>query len=125
MLGRGLAFGQIRKEDQVYVPVKGRSRNCCQQWRVRGDVDGSKDVKKNRGSKKREAEFDQAVKSPVGVEKCKPVAKVVALCNLERFMEAVTPSVPALYLPKVRCALIYSVSLFLTVIAFLVYFLFG
>lgn len=104
MLGPGMAFGQIRKEDRFYAPAKGRGRSCCQQWRVRCVAEGSTYVEKSRGLEKKEAECE-AVKSCVGVEKCKP--EVAALCNLERFMEAVTPSVPAYYLCKVRCSLVF------------------
>ncbi|CAM8936413.1 unnamed protein product [Rhodiola kirilowii] len=104
MLGPGLSFGRIRGEDRFHVPNKARSRNCSQNRRkqdqrrpdARSDVTGGESFQRTGGFETRETESDEAVKYCVGVEK----SKEVPLCNLERFMEAVTLSVPVQYLPK-------------------------
>ncbi|PPR87231.1 hypothetical protein GOBAR_AA33460 [Gossypium barbadense] len=87
MLGTGLGFGRVRGEDRFYNPAKARRSYQKQQTdqlrRAQSDYTGlgSTDPPK-----------------PVLVPVSEPV--VSPLSNLERFLDSVIPSVPALYLSK-------------------------
>ncbi|RZB43504.1 uncharacterized protein LOC114403456 [Glycine soja] len=106
MLGTGLNFRRARGEDRFYSPAKARRSLHTMEndklRRVHSDVAASRSVRdKSVGSGNRVPEnrvgSDEAKKSGA-VPSCEPVAN--RLSNLERFLQAITPSVPALYLPK-------------------------
>ncbi|KAA8529115.1 hypothetical protein F0562_034086 [Nyssa sinensis] len=110
MLGAGLQFGRSRGEDRFYNPAKARKNRQNRQnqdhiRRAQSDVT----VSQSPSIK------DKSVVSPVkrepenraGSEEPQKLVSVSALepavspsCNLERFLESVTPSVPAQYLSK-------------------------
>lgn len=99
MLGTGLRFGRGRGEDRFYNPVHpNRSMQTVENDRLRRPHTATttadkpvRDEPENRaGSFERE--------KPVAVPSCEPVSN--RLSNLERFLQAITPSVPAQYLSK-------------------------
>lgn len=107
MLGTGLQFGRNRGEDRFYVPLKGRMSHQNQQQeqlrRAQSDVTASQlSLTKEKSSVNREAENQvvsgEQTKPPSEVASLEPV--VSPLCNIERFLESITPSVPAQYLSK-------------------------
>lgn len=111
MLGTGLNFARGRGEDRFYTPAKARrSFHGVESDRLRranSDVTASRSSpavrEKPVDSVNREPEnrvgSDEA-KKVAAVPSCEPVAK--RMSNLERFLQAITPSVPTQYLPKVR-----------------------
>ena len=107
MLGTGLNFGRARGEDRFYSPAKARRSLLTMEndklRRAQSDVAASRSVRdKSVDSGNRIPEnrvgSDEAKKSGA-VPSCEPVAN--RLSNLERFLQAITPSVPAQCLPKV------------------------
>lgn len=94
MLGAGLQFGRSRGgEDRFYNPAKARRNRQHQDnlRRAQSDVTPT-------SSASVEAENRAAKQSkPIPIEP--PVSSPV--CNLERFLESITPFVPAQYPPKV------------------------
>ncbi|KAJ1398329.1 hypothetical protein SESBI_31169 [Sesbania bispinosa] len=106
MLGTGLHFGRGRGEDRFYNPVQARrsmhSSENDKLRRAHSDVMSSRSVgEKTVDSGRREPEnrtSSDEQKKPVAVPSCEPVVK--RLSNLERFLQAITPSVPAQHLPK-------------------------
>ncbi|CAJ1977488.1 unnamed protein product [Sphenostylis stenocarpa] len=104
MLGTGLNFGPARGEDRFYSPAKvRRSFHTMENDKLRRahsdvtgrdkSVDFGSRVPENRvGSEEEEAKKGGAVPS------CELI--VNRLSNLERFLQAITPSVPAQYHPK-------------------------
>uniref|UniRef100_A0A7N0UVL6 Uncharacterized protein n=1 Tax=Kalanchoe fedtschenkoi TaxID=63787 RepID=A0A7N0UVL6_KALFE len=102
MLGPGLAFGLKSRDDRFCVPVQARSRNYSQNnqqlRRARNDVTASESLPRTGSLENQEADSGDAVKSFVAA--CVGKSKAASLCNLERFMDAVTPSVPAQYFSK-------------------------
>lgn len=98
MLGAGLQFGRSRGEDRFYNPAKARSArrghlNLDHLQRALSDATASQS-KSSVASK--ESENKQPAALPAALE---PVAS--PLCNLERFLESIIPSVPAQYPSKV------------------------
>lgn len=94
MLGAGLQFGRSRGEDRFYNPAKARSArrghlNLDHLQRALSDATASQ-------SKSSVASKESENKQPAALE---PVAS--PLCNLERFLESIIPSVPAQYPSKV------------------------
>lgn len=112
MLGTGLKFERARGEDRFYNPVKARRAHQNQRReqlrRAQSDVTASQSlavtVKPVASLANREPE-NRAVSheppKPVAVPAFEPVV-VPQLSNLERFLQAISPSVPAQYLSKVR-----------------------
>ncbi|KAF5450923.1 hypothetical protein F2P56_031235 [Juglans regia] len=110
MLGTGLKFERARGEDRFYNPAKARRAHQNQRReqlrRAQSDVTASQSlavtVKPFASLGNREPEnragSDEPPK-PVAVPAFKPVV-VPQLSNLERFLQAITPSVPAQYLSK-------------------------
>ncbi|KAJ1390534.1 hypothetical protein SESBI_37435 [Sesbania bispinosa] len=106
MLGTGLHFRRGRGEDRFYNPVQARqsmhSSENDKLRRAHSDVMSSRSVgEKTVDSGRREPENrtgSDEQKKPVAVPSCEPVVK--RLSNLERFLQAITPSVPAQHLPK-------------------------
>ncbi|XP_057477518.1 uncharacterized protein LOC130765194 isoform X1 [Actinidia eriantha] len=86
MLGAGMQFRRSREEDRFYNPAKARTNRQNQQ---------------NQDSLRRVQSNGTAVsQSPSGTVK-RVVSPVVSpLCNLERFLESITPAVPAQHLSK-------------------------
>lgn len=114
MLGTGLQFGRARGEDRFYNPVKARrSMNNNNSMESDGLRRAHSDVtpasrssplvrEKSVDSVNREPENrvgSEEPKKPIAVPSSKPVMK--RLSNLERFLQAITPSVPAQHLSKV------------------------
>ncbi|KAK1423098.1 hypothetical protein QVD17_18393 [Tagetes erecta] len=90
MLGAGLQFGRRRGgEDRFYNPVKARKNRLNQEIvrRVKTDVSSAPSTT-SFGAEEPENRIVKQVSSPV--------------CNLERFLESVTPSVHGQYLSKQR-----------------------
>ncbi|XP_027363374.1 uncharacterized protein LOC113870962 [Abrus precatorius] len=109
MLGTGLNFGRARGEDRFYTPVKARrnfhTMESDKLRRAHSDVTASRSSPsvrdKSVDSVSREPENrvgSEETKKVVAVPSCEPVLK--QLSNLERFLQAITPSVPAQYLSK-------------------------
>ncbi|XWS22472.1 hypothetical protein CRYUN_Cryun29cG0037900 [Craigia yunnanensis] len=106
MFWTGLEFRRGRGEDRFYNPAKARRANHNQQsdqlWRAQSDVTASQSKDKqvvahvNRESKKVAGSTDHP--KSVFVPACEPV--VSPLSNLERFLDSIMPSVPALYPSK-------------------------
>lgn len=100
MLGAGLEFRRVRGEDRFYNPPKARRENQNQQndqlWRDQANVSSSQSKDKSE-SDKGIASTDHHKVVPI------PASQpfVSPLSNMERFLESVMPSVPALYLSKV------------------------
>ncbi|PPD97210.1 hypothetical protein GOBAR_DD05772 [Gossypium barbadense] len=99
MLGAGLEFRRGRGEDRFYNPPKARRENQNQQndqpWRDQADVSPSLSKDKSK-SDKGIASTDHPKAVPIPATE--PI--VSPLSNMERFLESVMPSVPALYLSK-------------------------
>ncbi|KAF7808845.1 DUF789 family protein [Senna tora] len=110
MLGTGLQFGRARGEDRFYNPVKARrsihsNMESDKLRRAHSDVTASRSSplvrEKSVDSVSRERENgieSEEPKKAVSVPSSKPEMK--RLSNLERFLQAITPSVPAQYLSK-------------------------
>ncbi|OAY31364.1 uncharacterized protein LOC110600128 [Manihot esculenta] len=109
MLGAGLQFTTGgRREDRFNHPAKSRSlhqnRHNDQLRRARSDVSASQSpLVKEKVDKQADKESDnrnvlEESPKPVSVPALEPV--VSPLSNLERFLESITPSVPAQYLSK-------------------------
>uniref|UniRef100_A0A5B7BSL4 DUF789 family protein n=1 Tax=Davidia involucrata TaxID=16924 RepID=A0A5B7BSL4_DAVIN len=110
MLGAGLQFGRSRGEDRFYNPAKARRNNLNKQnqdhlRRAQSDVTASQypSMKDKPVASPVKREPENRVESgehpkPVAVSASEPV--VSPLCNLERFLDSVTPSVPAQYPSK-------------------------
>lgn len=101
MSGAGLQLTRGRGEDRFYNPPKARRTQHYLQ-RAKSDVTPSQSSEKHSLSAVREPE-DRTGSDDTP----KPVARpafelaVPQLSNLERFLESITPSVPAQYLSKV------------------------
>ncbi|KAG5532343.1 hypothetical protein RHGRI_026841 [Rhododendron griersonianum] len=100
MLGAGLQFGRSRGDDRFYNPPKGRRNNQNKQGqdplrRAQSDVTVVSHTKGNSVKREQETRGGGAVETPKPV--AEPALEQVSspLCNLERFLESVTPSVPA------------------------------
>lgn len=95
MLGAGLQFGRRRGEDRFYNPAKARStrRGQLNQDHLRRALS---DVTASQSKASVNLKEQEIVKEAVPLE---PV--VSPLCNLERFLDSVIPSVPAQYPSKV------------------------
>lgn len=110
MLGTGLNIGRGRGEDRFYNPVQARrsmqSMENDKLRRAHSDVtassrsDTEKSVESVREEPENRVESDEP-KEPVDVPSCEPEER--RLSNLERFLHAIMPSVPAMYLSKVCC----------------------
>ncbi|XP_057961685.1 uncharacterized protein LOC131153418 [Malania oleifera] len=108
MSGAGLQFGRTRGEDRFYNPAKARTyRNQQHDQLRRAQSDGTESlspaIRENKFviSGRRESENQTGSEEPrkqVDVPDFEPV--VSPLSNLERFLEAIRPSVPAQYLSK-------------------------
>ncbi|XVE75231.1 hypothetical protein DITRI_Ditri12bG0079000 [Diplodiscus trichospermus] len=106
MLGTGLEFRRVRGEDRFYNPAKARRANHNQQTdqlrSAQSDITASQSKDKpvnahvNRESEKGIASADHP--KPVLIAASEPV--VSHSSNLERFLDSILPSVPALYLSK-------------------------
>lgn len=108
MLGAGLQFGRNRGEDRFYNPAKARRNHQTKQSqdplrRAQSDVtvvNHYTSVKGNSVQREQESRGGRPVETPkpVAAPALEPV--VSPLCNLERFLESVTPCVPAQHLSK-------------------------
>ncbi|XAR72314.1 hypothetical protein NMG60_11018909 [Bertholletia excelsa] len=112
MLGAGLQFRRSRGEDRFYNPEKARRNRQSQRGednlrRAQGDVTMHSPIHSisrtsvvspvNR-EKENRVVLEEKTPTPVDAPVLEPV--VSTLCNLERFLESVTPSVPAQHLSK-------------------------
>ncbi|BAT93802.1 hypothetical protein LR48_Vigan02g244300 [Vigna angularis] len=104
MLGTGLNFGRALGEDRFYSPAKARrpfhTMENDKLRRAHSDVTGrdkSVDLG-NRVPENRVGSDEEEAKKSGAVPSCEPV--VTRLSNLERFLQAITPSVPVQYPPK-------------------------
>ncbi|KAE8698859.1 putative Gamma-glutamyl-gamma-aminobutyrate hydrolase [Hibiscus syriacus] len=99
MFGTGLGFRRVRGEDRFYNPAKARrsfeNQQTDQLRRAQSDVTVTQS-NVDRETEKVVASTDH--NKPVLVPVSEPV--VSPLSNLERFLDSVMPSVPALYLSK-------------------------
>ncbi|CAO2828497.1 unnamed protein product [Amaranthus hypochondriacus] len=108
MLGAGLQFNRSRTDDRFYIPVKGRKNNHHSQkipqlQRTQSDI-----VNGGIGGRIRDKPVVSWSREPENrtEEAVKPEASpdfeqaVLPLSNVERFLEAITPSVNAHYLSK-------------------------
>lgn len=100
MLGAGLQFGRKRGEDRFYNPAKARStrRGQLNQDHLRRALSDVTASQSKAAVNLKEQDIVKEVEVEVPLE---PV--VSPLCNLERFLESVIPSVPAQYPSKVCC----------------------
>lgn len=108
MLGTGLQFTRSRGEDRFYNPAKARrmqqNAQNDQLRRAKSDVTPSQSplMKDKQIETVREPENRAGLEDPpkpVAAPASEPV--VSPLSNLERFLESITPSVPAQYPSKV------------------------
>jgi hypothetical protein len=111
MLGTGMNFSRGRGEDRFYNPPQARRLlHTAENDRIRrahSDVTPSRsspsvvrDKSVDSVEKKRENRVgSEETKKVVAVPSCEPEVK--RLSNLERFLESITPSVPAQHLSKV------------------------
>ncbi|GFP84680.1 hypothetical protein PHJA_000611900 [Phtheirospermum japonicum] len=90
MLGAGLQFNRSGNgEDRFYSAARARlSQDYLR--RAQSDVISSR------------VDEPPPEKSKLEIPAAAPVSEPSPLCNLERFLESVTPSVPAQYLPKMK-----------------------
>lgn len=106
MLGTGLHFGRARGEDRFYNSAKARrahqNRQNEQLRRAQSDVTAAQSSAASSANREPEnrAVSGEAPK-PVAVPALEPVV-ARPLSNLERFLQAISPSVPAQYPSKVR-----------------------
>ncbi|KAI7997646.1 hypothetical protein LOK49_LG10G00772 [Camellia lanceoleosa] len=108
MLGAGLQFGRSRGDDRLYNSAKARRNNQNRQSqddlrRAQSDVtvhSQSLSVKDKSvvSSTNREQESREGFEETPNPVATPPL--VSPLCNLERFLDSITPSVPAQYLSK-------------------------
>ncbi|CAL5350213.1 unnamed protein product [Camellia sinensis] len=108
MLGAGLQFGRSRGDDRFYNSAKARRNNQNRQSqddlrRAQSDVtvhSQSLSVKDKSvvSSTNREQESREGFEETPNPVATPPL--VSPLCNLERFLDSITPSVPAQYLSK-------------------------
>ncbi|XAR52448.1 hypothetical protein NMG60_11020536 [Bertholletia excelsa] len=113
MLGAGLQFGRSRGEDRFYNPAKARRYHQNQQSQENHRRAQTQSY--TTGPSKSPSAKDKPLVSPVNREQDSPKGSeetpkpvlapalepvVSPLCNLKRFLESVTPSVPAQYLSK-------------------------
>lgn len=104
MMGSGLQFNRsFNGEDRFYSAAKAR-RNVNRSFngednlrRAKSDVAISNFPTK---TKMKVAAVDESTKE-LPVAAAVPASEVLPLCNLQRFLKSVTPSVPAQYLSKV------------------------
>ncbi|PNX91414.1 hypothetical protein L195_g047545, partial [Trifolium pratense] len=107
MLGTGMNFSRGRGEDRFYNPPQ--ARRLAENDRIRrahSDVTPSRsspavvrDKSVDSVEKKRENRVgSEETKKVVAVPSCEPEVKRSS--NLERFLESITPSVPAQHLSK-------------------------
>ena len=83
-----MQFGRSRGEDRLYNPAKARTNRQNQ---------------KSQDSLRRAQGNGTAVSQSLSVTVKWVVSPVVSpLCNLERFLESITPAVPAQHLSKVN-----------------------
>lgn len=95
MLGPGLQFRHSRGDDRFYNPVKARRINREQIRKAQSDLSGMLKEKSENWTRKGSDESRKPNAAP-------PEEPVVSISsNLERFLESITPSVPAQYLSKV------------------------
>lgn len=98
MLGAGLQFGRSRGgEDRFYNPAKAR-RNRQNQDNLRRAQSDVTPAQSTTSSVPEEPE-NRVVKQSKPIPLELPVPSPV--CNLQRFLESITPSVPAQYPSKV------------------------
>lgn len=121
MLGAGLQFGRGRGEDRFYNPAKARSsrRGQLNQDHLRRALSDVTASQSKAAASNREAEIKKAAPLPPPPA-IQPVTS--PLCNLERFLESVIPSVPAQYPSKVIFCLYFlgKDCIFLVIFVFLV-----
>ncbi|KAK7280436.1 hypothetical protein RJT34_25500 [Clitoria ternatea] len=106
MLGTGLNFGRARGEDRFYSPAKARrsfhTLENDKLRRVHSDVTPGRSSLRDKSVNNTEPEnrvgSDESKKVVAAVPSCEPVAN--RFSNLERFLQAITPSVPAQHLSK-------------------------
>ncbi|KAL7240349.1 hypothetical protein ACSBR2_006074 [Camellia fascicularis] len=100
MLGAGLQFGRSRGGDRFYDPAKARRnyQNQQSQDHLRRAQSDDVTVQSQSPSKEDKSVVSKESPKPVVTPALEPV--VSPLCNLERFLESITPSVPAQYLSK-------------------------
>ncbi|XP_038707809.1 uncharacterized protein LOC120002995 [Tripterygium wilfordii] len=108
MSGAGLQFTGARGEDRFYKPAKARrshqNRQNDQLRRAQSDVAFRQSLsmkEKQAGAPVRELEnrtVSEELSEPEALPASEPMAS--PLSNLERFLESITPSVPAQYLSK-------------------------
>ena len=101
MLSTDLQFGHAPGEDQFYNPVKARwSMHSMENDRLHR---ANRDDTASRSSAVTEKSVDSVSREPESRTEAEPEKLVASkrTSNLERFLEAITPSVPAQYLPKV------------------------
>ena len=97
MLATDLQFRRAPGEDQFYNPVKARrSMHSMENDRLRRD---NSDVTASRSSIVREKSVDSVSMEPDNRTEGEPKKLVASkrMSNLERFLEAITPSVPIQY----------------------------
>ena len=110
MLGTGLQFGRGRGEDRFYNSAKARrahqNQRAEQLRRAQSDVtpsSSSSSAKENLFQREPENRVDRVglveTQKPFAMPALVPV--VWPLSNLERFLQSITPSVPAQYPSKV------------------------
>jgi hypothetical protein len=103
MLGAGLQFGRSRGEDRFYNPAKARSarRNSYNEDNLRRAVSDIS-VSQSPPIKEKPVVVAEPDSEPPLKHVAEPDLEPVtsSLCNLDRFLEFVVPSVPAQYLSK-------------------------
>lgn len=101
MLGAGLQFGRSRGEDRFYNPAKARSsrRGQLNQDHLRRALSDVTASQSKAAALQRDPEIRKAAPLPPPPPVIQPVSS--PLCNLERFLESVIPSVPVQYPSKV------------------------
>jgi hypothetical protein len=99
MLGTGLNFGRARGEDRFYDSAKARrahqNRQSEQLRRAQSDVTAAQSPAPSSANREPENRAGTG-------EAPKPIFVAPPLSNLERFLQAISPSVQAQYLSKVR-----------------------
>lgn len=104
MMGSGLQFNRsFNGEDRFYSAAKAR-RNYNRSFNGEDNLRRAKsDVGVNHSPTKQKMKVSAADESAKGlpVVGAVPESEVLPLCNLQRFLKSVTPSVPAQYLSKV------------------------
>lgn len=100
-MGTGVQFGRVRGDDRFYIPVKGRkNKHQLKQQSQRAQSDRTESSVSSTKSKNATAEVRNLKEPSKSTPKASSEPSFSPYSNLDRFLEATRPSVPAQYFSK-------------------------